>query len=222
MYQKIPVSITANQCQSTLTSFHNFVFEFDDLTEEEQLKFIEKHKKLIYRVIFSGNKSYYVWLRVNNAPQSINEYESLAKLLNQLLFDGKACKSCINPAQLMRAPNEVNKETGKLQEIVQNKKNIIEVNFEYLSNTTSDTPSANPNQNYNNEVEFYFNLCKKDHSKQNGGRGELILVKAFKQLYEKGWTNAQCKELIELLCKEWGCTEKISRLQNYFKQGTNQ
>jgi IS30 family transposase len=35
----------------TLTATRPFVFEFDDLTKEEQLKLIEKHKKLIYRVI---------------------------------------------------------------------------------------------------------------------------------------------------------------------------
>jgi hypothetical protein len=211
----IPKNPCINHSQSTLTSFNNFVFEFDDLTLDEQLKLIKKHRKLIYRVIFSGNKSYHVWFRVNNAPQSVKEYESLAKQLNQLLFDNKACKSCINPAQLMRAPNEVNKETGNLQEVIMNKRNIIEVNLEYSNDNETQNIDSN-NQSYNNEVEYYFNLCKNDHNKTNGGRGELILAKAFKQLHEKGWSPSQCKELIELLCKEWGCPEKTERLQSYF------
>jgi hypothetical protein len=218
----IPKNPCANHTQSTLTSFNNFVFEFDDLTGEEQLKLIEKYKKLIYRVIFSGNKSYHVWLRVNNAPQSIKEYEQLAKYLNNLLFEGKACQSCINPAQLMRAPNEVNKETGKLQEIIINKRNIIEVNLEEMNKYYTSIAKENEsvlepkNETIENEVEFYFNICKGDHDKTNGGRGELILGKTFKQLHEKGWTSSQCKELIELLCNEWGCPEKIKRLQSYF------
>jgi hypothetical protein len=215
----VPKNPCINHTQSTLTSFNNFVFEFDDLTEEEQLKLIEKHKKLIYRVIFSGNKSYHIWLRVNNAPQSIKEYEQLAKYLNNLLFEDKACQSCINPAQLMRAPGEINKETGKLQEIIFNKRNIIEVKLEEMNNyytSISKEKESVSEPKIGNEVEYYFNICKGDHDKTNGGRGELILAKAFKQLNEKGWTSSQCRELIGLLCNEWGCPEKIKRLQSYF------
>jgi hypothetical protein len=56
----IPKNPCVNHTQSTLTSFNNFVFEFDDLTGEEQMELIERNKRLAYRVIFSGNKSYHV------------------------------------------------------------------------------------------------------------------------------------------------------------------
>jgi hypothetical protein len=53
----VPKNPCSNHSQSTLASFNNFVFEFDDLTKEEQLKMIQNNRKLIYRVIFSGKKS---------------------------------------------------------------------------------------------------------------------------------------------------------------------
>jgi hypothetical protein len=174
-------------------------------------------------MLFSST-AYHVWIRVNNAPKTVKEYEDLAKRLNKLLFNGKACSSCINPAQLMRAPNEVNKETGELQEVVMNKRNIVEANFDSAIVAVDNAIKSNavPNnglQDYNNTssnvVQFYFNLCKNDHDKTNGGRGKLIFTKARKQK-EKGWTPSQCRELIELLCKEWDCPDKIKRLQSYF------
>jgi hypothetical protein len=114
----------------------------------------------------------------------------------------------------MRAPNEINKETGELQSVVMNKRNIVNVDMPEEPIEEPIPPTIN--NEHTNEVEFYFNLCKNDHDKKNGGRGELILAKAFKQQHEKGWSNSQCKELIDLLCKEWGCPEKILRLQKYF------
>jgi hypothetical protein len=46
--------------------------------------------------------------------------------------------------------------------------------------------------------------------------GEIILGNVIKNSLKNGWTNQQCKEMIILLCNEWGCREKITNLQDCF------
>lgn len=187
-----------------VNSYHNFVFEFDELTIEEQQNLIRKHRKLIYRTIFSGNKSYHVWLRVKNAPDNADDYRKMARHLNYVLFDGKACQSCISPAGLMRAPTET-------QPIYTNKRNIIIVDM-----PKEEEKQCEIIETQDNAVQYYFEMAKDDHDGSDGGRGQLILRKAKSQKIKRGWSNEQCKELIRLLCIEWKCPEKINHLQSYF------
>lgn len=60
-------------------------------------------------------------------------------------------------------------------------------------------------------------MMRNDHDGSDGGRGKLILDKAYREKYTRGWTNEECRQLIELLCREWKCSDKISRLQKYFE-----
>jgi hypothetical protein len=204
-----------------LSSMKNFVFEFDDLSIEEQLKLYEKNKKMIYRVIHSGNKSLHFWIRVENCPNDVEIYHQISDYLNETLFDKKSCKSYKSPSQLMRKPNGV-RDNGNIQKVIYNKRNIIEVDYLHLNNEKEVEPvkqsDNSSNSSFDNSVEYYFNMIKNDHNGKNGGRGELILSKTFKQKYKYDWTNSQCKELIRLLCNEWNCKEKISRLQTHFKE----
>jgi hypothetical protein len=196
-----------------LSSMKNFVFEFDDLSMEEQLNLYEKNKKVIYRVVHSGNRSLHFWIRVENCPNDVDTYHKISDYLNEVLFDNKSCKSYKSPSQLMRKPDGV-RDNGNIQKVLYNKRNMIEVDYSKLEKP-SDNSIGLDNSTYNS-VDYYFDMIKNDHSGQNGGRGELILSKTFKQKKEYNWTNSQCKELIRLLCNEWNCREKINRLQTYF------
>ena len=201
---------TVSHKNEDVTDFSNFVFEFDDMSIADQQKLITKNRKLIYRSIFSGNKSYHIWIRVKNAPSNADDYRKMAKLINEHVFEGEACQSCVSPAGLMRAPTET-------QPIHTNKRNIVIFNEDFLIEEVTTVSAEEPvTTAFDNSVEYYFNLCRNDHDGKNGGRGELMLAKTFKQQREHNWNNGQCRELIRLLGTEWNCQDKISRLQSYF------
>jgi len=194
-------------------SYKNIVLEIDELPKEEQLKLLHQHRKLIYRAIWSGRESVHFWFRVENANK--DNYKQIAVYLDQQLFNNQCCVSKKQPAHsLVRAPNVIRPTTGELQEVIFNKRNIITVDLPEIQEPVQ--PESTQSTSYDNAVEYYFNLCKNDHDGKNGGRGELILAKTFKQQREHNWDNGQCRQLIELLCREWGCTDKIGRLQSYF------
>jgi len=194
-------------------SYKNIVLEIDELPKEEQLKLLHQHRKLIYRAIWSGRESVHFWFRVENANK--DNYKQIAACLDRQLFNGQCCVFKNQPAHsLVRAPNVIRPSTGELQEIIFNKRNIITVQLPEIQEPVQ--PESTRFSAFDNSVEYYFNLCKNDHDGKNGGRGELILAKTFKQQREHNWDNGQCRQLIELLCREWKCTDKIGRLQSYF------
>jgi hypothetical protein len=94
------------------TKLCNFVFELDNLD------LIKSQKMYIYRIVYDGNRSYNIWVRVKNAPQSLDEYEKLARSLNSVLFLGLAKPSSMDPYKLVAAPDEINSNTGWIQKVI--------------------------------------------------------------------------------------------------------
>ena len=141
----------------------------------------------------------------------------MAKKINEVVFGGKMCQSCINPAQLMRAPNVIRPDTGKVQEVIKQTRKVVVFDYSQLEEEPSETKQEVPTGNFDNKVVFAFEMMKNDHDGSDGGRGRLILDKAYREKYTRGWTNEECRQLIELLCRAWNCSDKISRLQKYFE-----
>ena len=102
-----------------VSSMRNFVFECDNSTLKEQvarIKFL-KEKKIINRIVFSGNKSLHCRITINEDPENIEHYKWLWSKLNDKFFGGLADRACANPARLTRKPNGVRIKNGK--EVVQ-------------------------------------------------------------------------------------------------------
>ena len=216
----------ASHEQKDLEEYHWFVFENDEMTLEEQEKyFLDRHSKTnvnkyIFRVIYSGNKSLHFWIYVKNAPTNVETYKKMAKKINEVVFGGKMCQSCINPAQLMRAPNVIRPDTGKVQKVIKQTRKVVVFDYSQLEEEplqNVETKQEVSTGNFDNKVVFAFEMMKNDHDGSDGGRGRLILDKAYREKYTRGWTNEECRQLIELLCRAWNCSDKISRLQKYFE-----
>ena len=216
----------ASHEQKDLEEYHWFVFENDEMTLEEQKKyFLDKNSKTnvnkyIFRVIYSGNKSLHFWIYVKNAPTNVETYKKMAKKINEEVFGGKMCQSCINPAQLMRAPNVIRPDTGKVQEVIKQTRKVVVFDYSQLEEEPLPNVETKPEvstSDFDNKVIFAFEMMRNDHDGSDGGRGKLILDKAYREKYTRGWTNEECRQLIELLCREWNCSDKISRLQKYFE-----
>jgi hypothetical protein len=91
-----------------------FCFEFDELSLEEQLELAKQNQKHILCIVWSGSKSLHLWMHSKQVYDTIESYEKAARQINQRLFAGKACSSCVSPSQLMRRPNAL-RENGKMQ-----------------------------------------------------------------------------------------------------------
>lgn len=100
---------------SNVASMRNFVFECDDSTLKEQIErasfLIEK--KIINRVVFSGNKSLHCRITINEDPENLEHYKWIWGKLNDKFFAGIADRACANPSRLTRKPNGVRIKNGK-------------------------------------------------------------------------------------------------------------
>lgn len=118
-----------NKYNGINTEYCWFVFESDTLSYDEQLAYI--HNPIVYRAVYSGNKSIHLWVRVENA--TFMNYEKIAVVLNHYLLDDYSCKSCLRYDYRARAPNVTNPDTGKLQELLSNDHNCIMINDTWLN-----------------------------------------------------------------------------------------
>lgn len=87
--------------------FHTrFLFEFDNLPLEEQLKIVKEHVRQIRRATYSGSKSIHIILEFNDMYENFCSlhYKEIWNVLNEQLFEGKADRACSNPARLTRKP----------------------------------------------------------------------------------------------------------------------
>ena len=104
---------------SNVSSMRNFIFECDNSTLKEQVERASflKEKKVLNRIVFSGNKSLHCRITINEDPESLEHYKWLWGKMNEKFFGGLADRACSNPARLTRKPNGVRIKAGK--EIVQ-------------------------------------------------------------------------------------------------------
>ena len=100
---------------ANVSSMRNFIFECDNSTLKEQVERASflKEKKVLNRIVFSGNKSLHCRITINEDPENIEHYKWLWGKLNDKFFAGTADRACANPARLTRKPNGVRIKNGK-------------------------------------------------------------------------------------------------------------
>ena len=104
----------------------NLLFECDYASKEEQEEMIEAAKNSLYRVTWSGNRSYHCIVRLSK-PVTVMVYKKLwAHLRNKLGFYG-ADEQCAIPAKYTRTPGQINPKTGNEQKLYSFDKNIIDL-----------------------------------------------------------------------------------------------
>lgn len=97
-----------------------FLFEFDGMPLEEQLKlYNEKLSKLVVRAVYSGSKSIHLIVQFSDKCEDMCRewYKRIWTYLASEYFKG-ADTQCKNPARLTRTPNVVRSDTGRVQTLL--------------------------------------------------------------------------------------------------------
>lgn len=110
----------------------NFLFECDDLTKEEQEEIIERNKNVLYRVVWSGNKSYHCVIRLNR-PVTVTQYKNIWAYLQFTYKWSGADEQSSLPSKYTRVPNQLNEKTGEMQTLYSYDKNVLDAD-EILEN----------------------------------------------------------------------------------------
>lgn len=92
----------------------NLLFECDYLTKEEQEELIEPIKDKLYRVVWSGHRSYHIVVRLSR-PVKVNEYKIIWYYLMYKLHLTGADEMCSMANRYTRTPNQINPKTGEMQ-----------------------------------------------------------------------------------------------------------
>lgn len=102
----------------------NFLFECDYLTKEEQEELIEKCKDKLWRVVWSGNRSYHCIVRINK-PVTVTTYRKIwAYLQYKLGFMGADLQAAV-PSKYTRVPDQINPKTNEMQTLYYEGNNIL-------------------------------------------------------------------------------------------------
>ena len=104
---------------------YNFLFECDYLTKEEQEEIIDGCKDKLYRVVWSGNKSYHCVVRLDKPVTSIQYKKVWYHLQSMLGFVG-ADEQANQPSKYTRVPDQINPKTGNMQQLYLFDKNVID------------------------------------------------------------------------------------------------
>jgi hypothetical protein len=102
---------------SNVAELKSFLFEFDTLSMNDQVRYAKKNIDKINRILFSGSKSLHIRVTIEDEPEYKEQYKYIWNLINYCLFDSKADKSCSNPARLTRAPNKLRKNGNKQERL---------------------------------------------------------------------------------------------------------
>lgn len=102
----------------------NFLFECDYLSKEEQEEIIERIKDKLYRVVWSGNRSYHMIIRLDKPVTSTN-YVTIWRYLKQQLNIMDADEAGVGPTKYTRVPGQVNPKTGEMQTLYLEDKNEL-------------------------------------------------------------------------------------------------
>lgn len=102
----------------------NFLFECDYATKEEQEELIEACKDKLYRVVWSGNKSYHCVVRLD-APVTSTNYKKVWYYLKYKLGFVGADEQCSIPSKYTRVPDQINPKTGNMQVLYSEDKNVL-------------------------------------------------------------------------------------------------
>ena len=117
---------TANNPTNNNVYCQNLLFECDDLTKEEQEEIIERNKDILYRVVWSGNRSYHCVVRLNKPVTSL-VYKRLWQYI-QFKYKWYGADEQANvPSKYTRVPDQMNPKTGEMQILYSYDKNVLDV-----------------------------------------------------------------------------------------------
>ena len=128
----------------------NFLFESDCMTKEEQEELIEKAKDSLYRVVWSGNKSYHCVVRIDT-PITSTAYKKVWYYLQHKLGFIGADIQCAIPSKYTRVPDQINPKSGEMQTLYLYDKNILKTK-DILADIPNVAEEIKPPKEYTGKV----------------------------------------------------------------------
>ena len=128
----------------------NFLFECDYMTKEEQEEMIAKAKDSLYRVVWSGNKSYHCVVRINK-PVTSTAYKKVWYYLKHKLGFIGADEQCAVPSKYTRVPDQINPKSGNMQALYSFDKNVLSTE-EILADIPNVAEEIKPPKEYTGKV----------------------------------------------------------------------
>jgi hypothetical protein len=108
--------IKGKRRDENVTAYRSFMVECDDMSLEEQWKYIQKMEFPFSYCCFSGNKSLHFALVLDHEIPSEHIYRHTYQWILNILE--KADQKTKNPSRCVRFPSVIRKETGKEQRLV--------------------------------------------------------------------------------------------------------
>ena len=110
----------------------NFLFECDYLSKEEQEELIKPIEQYTYRIVWSGNRSYHIVVRIDK-PVASTSFKKIWYYLQYRLGLEGADEQCCQPSRYTRVPDQINNKTGNKQELYSQKEYVFNLD-EILDN----------------------------------------------------------------------------------------
>ena len=105
-----------------VTSFRNFLVEFDGMELEKQRPYVDSIGMPFSTQVYSGGKSYHFIISLEESLSSETEYKHFANYIqNVVKTSDTSTKSCV---KLSRLPDAYRAEKGKFQELVEVKTRV--------------------------------------------------------------------------------------------------
>jgi len=119
-----------NRVGENISTYGNFLFEFDELPLEEQKTLLRKQKDIVSMATYSGGKSIHLIVRVADMPTTKAEYRYVWELLRGGYFPlaDRHCNDCL---RLSRTGNAT-RDNGKRQILILNELQPLDMNWRPL------------------------------------------------------------------------------------------
>lgn len=189
---------------------NRFLYEFDEMSLEEQKNLIDTQKEKLYRVVYSGNKSYHSIVSVKRPPQTREQYKWLwGYIAKHLGFLDYADPACNDNSRLTRKPGVVRKDKKKEQTLIYDDKNILDIDWvddwcsEAAIKDLSAMSRANMGYGDNNFTSFVSGWMKKNNVVYKPGNRHNTLCRV------RGALKAASIEYVEQDLIDYGFEEEI-------------
>jgi hypothetical protein len=119
------------------------MFEYDDISLEEQKEIYKKQKDIISYCVFSGNKSIHFYIQIKPPyPQNKDEYKYVWGEIYKKYFNGSDKQDYL-PNKWGRTDNAIRKETGKKQILIKNELTPLDINWKETYNAIQEIKNRN-------------------------------------------------------------------------------
>lgn len=140
-----------NKQSDNVNTLRNFLIEFDKMTLETQIPFMESLGIPYSACVYSGGKSYHFIISLDDPVNNILEYKDIFYRIHHLCNEQND-KACSDPARFTRFPN--GKRKGRVQSVIKLNKRVSKVELLARLNTTEFLESYKKTKWYDSFIEI--------------------------------------------------------------------